>query len=314
MSSRIVIALGGNALGNDSKEQLLAVKNTAKPIADLIEKGNEVVICHGNGPQVGMINLAIERASKCDPDISEMPFPECGAMSQGYIGYHLQNALREEFLKRNIKKPVVTVVTQVIVDKDDKAFQNPSKPIGFFYAKEEATVLEKEKGYTIIEDAGRGYRRVIPSPLPVAIVEEDVIKTLVDTGNVVIAAGGGGIPVIQEGYGLIGVPAVIDKDFAGEKLAEVVDGDYLIILTAVEKVALNYGKKNEKLLDTLTVDEAKQYIKGGYFAKGSMLPKIEAAIKFVRSKNGRRAIITSLGKAKEGMEGKTGTLIVDDKF
>lgn len=314
MDRRIVIALGGNALGNNPKEQLLAVKNTARSIADMVYRGNEVVICHGNGPQVGMINLAIEKASKCDPDISEMPFPECGAMSQGYIGYHLQNALREEFLKRNIKKPVVTVITQVIVDKNDKAFQNPSKPVGFFYAKKEAEILEKEKGYTIIEDAGRGYRRVIASPLPVAIVEEDVIKTLVDTGNVVIAAGGGGIPVIQEGHSLIGVPAVIDKDFAGEKLAEVVDGDCFAILTAVEKVALNYGKENEKLLDTLTVTEAKQYIKDGYFAKGSMLPKIEAAIKFAQSKNGRKTVITSLEKAKEGIEGKTGTLIVDDKF
>ena len=314
MNSRIVIALGGNALGNNPKEQLLAVKNTAKPIADLIMKGNEVVICHGNGPQVGMINLAIEKASKCDPDISGMPFPECGAMSQGYIGYHLQNALKEEFLKRNIKKSVATVITQVIVDKNDKAFRNPSKPVGFFYTKEESSILEKERGYAMIEDAGRGYRRVIPSPTPVTIVEEDIIKILVDTGNVVIAAGGGGIPVIQEGHSLIGIPAVIDKDFAGEKLAEVVDSDYLIILTAVEKVALNYGKKNEKLLDTLTVEEAKQYIKDGYFAKGSMLPKIEAAIKFVQSKDGRKTVITSLEKATEGMEGKTGTLIVNDKF
>lgn len=172
-----------------------------------------------------------------------MPFPECGAMSQGYIGYHLQNALKEEFLKRNIKKSVVTVITQVIVDKNDKAFRNPSKPVGFFYTKEESSILEKERGYAMIEDAGRGYRRVIPSPTPVTIVEEDIIKILVDTGNVVIAAGGGGIPVIQEGHSLIGIPAVIDKDFAGEKLAEVVDSDYLIILTAVEKVALNYGKK-----------------------------------------------------------------------
>ena len=314
MNSRIVIALGGNALGNNPKEQLLAVKNTAKPIADLIMKGNEVVICHGNGPQVGMINLAIEKASKCDPDISGMPFPECGAMSQGYIGYHLQNALKEEFLKSSINNSVDSVNTQVILDKSDKAFRNPSKPVGFFYTKEESSILEKERGYAMIEDAGRGYRRVIPSPTPVTIVEEDIIKILVDTGNVVIAAGGGGIPVIQEGHSLIGIPAVIDKDFAGEKLAEVVDSDYLIILTAVEKVALNYGKKNEKLLDTLTVEESKQYIKDGYFAKGSMLPKIEAAIKFVQSKDGRKTVITSLEKATEGMEGKTGTLIVNDKF
>ena len=276
-------------------------------------KGNEVVICHGNGPQVGMINLAIEKASKCDPDISGMPFPECGAMSQGYIGYHLQNALKEEFLKRNIKKSVVTVITQVIVDKNDKAFRNPSKPVGFFYTKEESSILEKERGYAMIEDAGRGYRRVIPSPTPVTIVKKISSKFwLIRVTS--YAAGGGGIPVIQEGHSLIGIPAVIDKDFAGEKLAEVVDSDYLIILTAVEKVALNYGKKNEKLLDTLTVEEAKQYIKDGYFAKGSMLPKIEAAIKFVQSKDGRKTVITSLEKATEGMEGKTGTLIVNDKF
>lgn len=310
MSKRIVIALGGNALGNNPTEQLLAVKNTAKPIVDLIEEGNEVIICHGNGPQVGMINLAMEEASKSNINIPEIPFPECGAMSQGYIGYHLQNAIREEFIKRNIKKSVATIITQVIVDKNDRAFQNPTKPIGSFYTKEEAKVLEKEKGYTMMEDAGRGYRRAVPSPLPIGIVEEDIIKSLTSTGNIVIAAGGGGIPVIKERDSLIGVPAVIDKDFASEKLAEIVDADYLIILTAVEKVALNYGKKNEKLLDALTADKAKQYITKGHFAKGSMLPKVEAAIKFAESKKGRKALITSLEKAKEGIEGKTGTLII----
>lgn len=311
MNRRMVIALGGNALGNNPKEQLLAVKNTVKPIADLIEEGNEIIICHGNGPQVGMINLAMEEASNSHLNIPEMPFPECSAMSQGYIGYHLQNALGEEFLKRNIKKTIATIITQVIVNKDDKAFQNPAKPVGPFYTKEEATALKKEKGYTIIEDAGRGYRRVIPSPLPTKIVEEDIIKTLVNTGSIVIAAGGGGIPVIKKGNSLIGVPAVIDKDFASEILAEVVNAHYLIILTAVEKIALNYGKKNEKLLNILTINQAKQYIEDGHFAKGSMLPKVEAAIKFAQSKKGRKTLITSLNKAKEGIEGKTGTLITD---
>ncbi|QUH20049.1 carbamate kinase [Alkaliphilus sp. B6464] len=310
MSKRIVIALGGNALGNNPKEQLLAVKSTASPIVDLIEEGYEVIICHGNGPQVGMINLAIEEASKSNVIIPEIPFPECNAMSQGYIGYHLQNALREELIKRDINKPVATVITQVIVDKNDTAFQNPTKPIGAFYTKEEAEILEKEKSYVVVEDAGRGYRRVVPSPLPIGIVEEDIIKTLTKAGHIAIAVGGGGIPVIEEVHSLIGVSAVVDKDFASEKLAEVVEADYLIILTAVEKVALNYGKENEKLLDTLSINEVKQYIKEGHFARGSMLPKVEAAIKFAESKEGRKALITSLEKAKEGIEGKTGTLIV----
>ncbi|MBU5677207.1 carbamate kinase [Alkaliphilus sp. MSJ-5] len=310
MSKRIVIALGGNALGNNPEEQLLAVKSTAKPIVDLIEEGNEVIICHGNGPQVGMINLAMEEASKSNAIIPEIPFPECNAMSQGYIGYHLQNALREELIKRDIKKPVATVITQVIVDKNDTAFQNPTKPIGAFYTKEEAEILEKEKSYVVVEDAGRGYRRVVPSPLPIRIVEEDIIKTLTKASHIVIAVGGGGIPVIEEENSLIGVSAVIDKDFASEKLAEVVEADYLIILTAVEKVALNYGKENEKFLDTISIYEVKQYIKEGHFARGSMLPKVEAAIKFAESKEGRKALITSLEKAKEGIEGKTGTLIV----
>lgn len=310
MSKRIVIALGGNALGNSPKEQLFAVRSTASPIVDLIEEGNEVIICHGNGPQVGMINLAMEEASRSNVIIPEIPLPECSAMSQGYIGYHLQNAIREELIKRKMKKPIATVITQVIVDKNDTAFQNPTKPIGSFYTKEEAEILEKEKSYVVIEDAGRGYRRVVPSPLPIGIVEEDIIKTLTMAGHIVIAVGGGGIPVIEEGNSLIGVSAVIDKDFASEKLAEVIDADYLIILTAVEKVALNFGKKNEKVLDIVNGAEIKQYIEEGHFAKGSMLPKVEAAIKFAESKKDRKALITSLEKAKEGIAGKTGTLIV----
>ncbi|KXZ38882.1 carbamate kinase [Alkalithermobacter thermoalcaliphilus JW-YL-7 = DSM 7308] len=311
MKSKIVVALGGNALGNTPKEQLQLVKNTAKPIVDLIEEGNDVIIAHGNGPQVGMINLAMETASKSEAKTPEMPFPECGAMSQGYIGYHLQNAIREELLNRNINKPVATVITQVIVDKSDRAFENPTKPIGSFYTEGEAKTLTEQKGYIMKEDAGRGYRRVVPSPKPIDVAEKEVVKTLVDSGHVVITVGGGGIPVIKEGNSLIGVDAVIDKDFASEKIAEILDADYLIILTAVEKVAINFGKENEKWLDKITTKEASEYIKQGHFAPGSMLPKVEAAVEFARSKKGRKALITSLEKAKEGIKGLTGTLIID---
>lgn len=300
MSNKIVVALGGNALGKSPKEQLELVKETAKPIVDLIQEGNNVIVAHGNGPQVGMINLAM-------PD---MPFPECGAMSQGYIGYHLQNAIREEFLNRNMNTPVSTVITQVIVDKDDEAFNNPTKPIGAFYNEEEAKRLEEEKGYDMKEDAGRGYRRVVPSPIPIDIAEKETVKTLVDNGHVVITVGGGGIPVIEDNNSLIGVPAVIDKDFASEKIADILDADYLIILTAVDKVAINFGKQNEELLETLSVDDAYKYIDEGHFAPGSMLPKVKAAIKFAESKDGRKSLITSLEKAAEGIQGKTGTLII----
>lgn len=301
MGRRIVVALGGNALGNSPGEQLELVKNTAKPIVDLIEADNEVIIAHGNGPQVGMINAAME---------SSMPFPECGAMSQGYIGYHLQNAIREELLNRNINKPIATIVTQVIVDKNDKAFKNPTKPIGSFYNKEQADKLIKEKKYVMKEDSGRGYRRVVPSPIPIDVVEKEVVKTLVDKGYIAITVGGGGIPVIEEGNRLIGVPAVIDKDFASEKIAEILDADYLIILTAVEKVAINFGKEDEKWLDKVSVEEVNEYIKENHFAPGSMLPKVQAAVNFAYSKHGRKALITSLEKAAEGIEGRTGTLIV----
>ncbi len=307
---RIVVALGGNALGKTPREQLQLVKNTAKPIVDLIEKGNEVIIAHGNGPQVGMINLAMETSSKTDANTPEMPFPECGAMSQGYIGYHLQNAIREEFLDRNMDKHVATVVTQVVVDKNDPAFENPTKPIGAFYSKEEAEKLREEKGYIMKEDAGRGWRRVVPSPIPVDVAEKEMVKTLVDNGHVVITVGGGGIPVVAEGNSLVGVPAVIDKDFASEKIAEILDADYLIILTAVEKVSINFGKPNQIDLDKMTTEEAQKYIEEGHFAPGSMLPKVKAAMKFAKSKEGRRALITALEKAAEGIEGKTGTLVI----
>ncbi|WP_432405095.1 carbamate kinase [Wukongibacter sp. M2B1] len=306
---RIVIALGGNALGKTPKEQLQLVKNTAKPIVDLIELGNEIIIAHGNGPQVGMINLAMETSANLTGSTPEIPFPECGAMSQGYIGYHLQNAIREELLNRGKDIPVAAVITQVVVDKKDMAFKNPSKPIGSFYSREESSKLENEKGYIMKEDAGRGWRRVVPSPKPVDIVEKNIVKTLVDNKYVVITVGGGGIPVVREGNSLVGVSAVIDKDFASEKIAEILDADYLIILTAVEQVAINFGKENEKWLSSISIDQAKTYMNEGHFAPGSMLPKVKAAVTFAQSKAGRKALITSLEKAQEGIEGKTGTLI-----
>lgn len=310
MKDKIVVALGGNALGNTPQEQIQAVRHTAKPIVDLIADGHEVIIAHGNGPQVGMINLAMDVASKSSAATPEMPFPECGAMSQGYIGYHLQNAIREELLERDMQIPVATVVTQVIVDKNDSAFENPTKPVGAFYSKEEAEKLMTEKGFVMKEDAGRGYRRVVASPLPIDVAEKETIKTLVDNNQVVIAVGGGGIPVYAEGNKLIGIPAVIDKDFASAKLAEILDADYLIILTAVEQVAINFGKENEQWLSTLTINDAEKYIEEGHFAPGSMLPKVKAAISFAESKEGRKALITSLEKASAGIAGQTGTRIV----
>jgi carbamate kinase len=299
--SRIVVALGGNALGNSPYEQMELVKATAKSIVDLISQGNEVIVTHGNGPQVGMINLVFN---------DEMPFPECGAMSQGYIGYHLQNAIYHELKKHKLTKSVATVITQVIVDKNDQAFNNPTKPIGAFYSKEEADKISLEKGYLFKEDAGRGYRRVVPSPLPVDVVEKDIIKSLIDASHIVITVGGGGIPVIKEKDKLEGVAAVIDKDFASSKIAEIIDADFLFILTAVDQVAINFNQPNQKTLDVLTVSDAKKYIAEGQFAKGSMLPKIEAAISFAASKSGRTAIIASLEKANLALEGKSGTKII----
>lgn len=311
MKNKIVVALGGNALGNNPKEQLELVKQTAKPIVDLVEAGNEVILAHGNGPQVGMINLAMETSSESEANTPEMPFPECGAMSQGYIGFHLQNAIREELKNRNINKSVASIVTQVIVDKDDQAFTNPTKPIGAFYSKEEADKLAEAKGYTMVEDSGRGYRRVVPSPMPVDVAEIETVKTLADAGQIVITVGGGGIPVVAEGNALVGVPAVIDKDNASGKLAELVDADYLIILTAVDKVAINFGEPNEEWLSEISIEQAKQYMGEGHFAPGSMLPKVEAAVKFAASKAGRKSLITSLEKASDGINGLTGTVIVD---
>ncbi len=306
---KIVIALGGNALGNTPEQQKHLVKETSKHITDLIEEGHDVVITHGNGPQVGMINLATEEANK-QINTPEIPFPECGAMSQGYIGYHLQNAIQAELKTRNINKNCASIITQVLVDKNDEAFNNPTKPIGSFYTKEEAEKLEKSQKQTFKEDAGRGYRRVIASPKPLQIIELDIIKDMIDKGNVVIACGGGGIPVINDN-GIKGIDAVIDKDKTSAKLAKDLNADLLIILTAVDKVAINYGKENQINLDTLTTTEANKYIENNEFAPGSMLPKIEACLDFVNNTN-KKAIITSLDKAKEAINKNSGTTIIKE--
>ncbi len=300
MGKRIVIALGGNALGSNLPEQMEAVKTTAKAIVDLIEEGHEVIVAHGNGPQVGMIKNSMDKS---------IPMSVCVAMSQAYIGYDLQNALREEMLGRGLNKGVTTVLTQVEVDPADPAFLKPTKPIGAFMTKEEADALEA-KGYKCVEDAGRGYRQVVASPRPQGIVELDTIRTLVEGNHVVIACGGGGIPVIKtEGHHLKGAAAVIDKDFASCKLAQQLDADTLIILTAVEKVAIHFGKPDVQWLSELTPATAQQYINDGEFAPGSMLPKVQAAVEFAESKPGRTALITLLEKAKDGVAGKTGTHI-----
>ena len=309
MSKRIVIALGGNALGSTPAEQLRLVTETARSIVDLIAAGNEVVVAHGNGPQVGMINLGLSTAAEVNAIKSDMPFPECGAMSEGYIGYHLQQAIGNELASRGMDKPVATIVTQTVVSKDDPAFQNPTKPVGAFYDKETADHIAAEKGYTMVEDAGRGYRQVVPSPKPFDIVEAESIKALFNAGHVVIAVGGGGIPVVRKEGKVYGTPAVIDKDFGSELLAELLDADILVILTAVEKVAINFNKPDQKGLDDLTPAQAKVYMDENQFAKGSMLPKVQAAVKFAESKAGRTALITLLEKAKDGIEGKTGTRI-----
>ena len=309
MGKRIVIALGGNALGKNLPEQMAAVKHTVRAIADLIEEGHEVVVAHGNGPQVGMINIAMTTLSREDPSHPMAPMSVCTAMSQGYIGYDLQNALREELLNRGIHKSVATILTQVGVDPNDPAFQNPTKPIGTFMTEAEAEEMRR-RGNTVMEDAGRGWRRCVASPLPKAIVEIDTIRALLAAGQIAVACGGGGIPVYRtEGNHLKGAGAVIDKDFASELLAEELDADTLIILTAVEKVAVNFGKPNQLWLDHLTPQEAREYTAQGQFAPGSMLPKVQAAVKFAESKPGRTALITLLEKAKDGIAGKTGTAI-----
>ena len=311
MGKRIVIALGGNALGKNLPEQMKAVKITAKAIVDLIEDGHEVVICHGNGPQVGMIQNAMAELTRSDPEkYIPCPLSVCVAMSQGYIGYDLQNAMREEMLDRGIDKGAATVLTQVEVDPADPAFQHPTKPIGPFMTEAEARALERDRDYCVMEDAGRGWRRVVASPEPKAIVEIDTIRALVDSDHIVVACGGGGIPVFPtEGNHLKGAAAVIDKDFAASVLARQLDADLLIILTAVEKVAIHFGKPDQEDLDILTPETARQYIAAGEFAPGSMLPKVEAALAFAESKPGRQALVTLLEKARDGIHGKTGTMI-----
>lgn len=310
MAERIVVALGGNALGNTPEEQLELVKNTAKPIVDLVEKGYEVVIGHGNGPQVGMINLAMEFSANRGGKTPYMPFPECGAMTQGYIGYHLQQALAQEMKVRGIDKPCVTVVTQVEVDANDPGFANPTKPVGSFYSKEESERIAEEQGFVFVEDSGRGYRRVVPSPIPKRIVELEAVERLVESGAVVITVGGGGIPVVDTDEGLRGVAAVIDKDRASSLLARDVKADRLIILTAVDRVCVNFNKPDQRELPSMTVAEAERYIAEGQFAPGSMLPKVQSCIDFVRNApEGATALITSLSRAAEALEGKTGTIL-----
>ena len=309
MGKKIVVALGGNALGSTCAEQKELVKNTAKSIVSLIKEGNDVIIGHGNGPQVGMINLAMDYAASKNQIKAAMPFAECGAMSQGYIGYHLQQSIQKELKDNGLNKPCATVVTQVIVDENDDAFKNPTKPIGSFYSEEDAKKIMEETGYTFVEDAGRGYRRVVPSPKPVDIVELDVVEQLVDNGTVVITVGGGGIPVIKKGNGLEGVPAVIDKDRSSAKLASLLKADVLLILTAVEKVSINFNKPDQLDLSELTLNEANKYIAEGQFAKGSMLPKVEACMDFINGNPEGTAIITSLDKALDAIHGDTGTII-----
>lgn len=303
--SRYVVSLGGNALGNNAEEQKALLVGVAKQIVHLIKLGNEVVLVHGNGPQVGMINLAFTESTSA-PD---MPFPECGAMSQGYIGFHIQNAIYNALKEEGLKRNVVTLVSQVLVDKNDPMFLNPTKPVGAFYSEEDAKKLAKEKGYSIKEDAGRGWRRVVPSPLPIDVIEKESISSLVKKGDIVICAGGGGIPVIKNGDKLEGVAAVIDKDYASAKVAELVEADYLVILTAVDNVYINFNKPDQKKLEKVSKAEMEEYLKTDYFAKGSMYPKVNACIKFLDNCKGKTAIISSLEKAKEAFELKEGTII-----
>lgn len=309
--AKIVVALGGNALQKKgspatAEAQLAVVQETVEYLAEMSKMDYELAIVHGNGPQVGNIVLASETAKDVVPP---MPFDVCGAMSQGYIGYHIQQALRFSLQKRSRDIPVVSIVTQVVVDKDDPAFQNPTKPIGAFYSEEEAKEIAEEKGYDVREDAGRGWRRVVASPMPKRIVEFSCLRELWDT-TIVVAAGGGGIPVIEKADGsLEGVAAVIDKDLAAARMAEDIEADILMILTEVEKVFLNFNKPDQVELNKITVEEAEKYIEEGHFAPGSMLPKIQAAVNFVKNNPGKKAIITSLNKSLEALEGKTGTII-----
>ncbi len=310
MGKRIVLALGGNALGDTLTEQMQGVKTTAKAIAGLIEAGNEVVITHGNGPQVGMINLAMEAGGRSEAHTPYIPMSVCVAMSQGYIGYDLQNALREELLQRGHNIPVASIITQTVVDDADPAFENPTKPIGSFYSAEEAEQMS-ERGYIMKEDSGRGWRRVVASPMPIDIVEKHTVLALLAAKQVVIAAGGGGIPVRMQGNHLAGASAVVDKDFSAAVLAEAIGADLLIILTTVEKVAINFGKQNQQWLGELSPADAQRHINDGQFAAGSMLPKVQAAVRFAQSAKGRKTLITRLDMAEDAIAGRTGTVICE---
>jgi carbamate kinase len=317
MGKRIVIALGGNALGDNLKDQMTAARITAGALVDLVEEGHEIVVVHGNGPQVGMIETAFETAAKADRHFPVLPMSVCVALSQGYIGYDLQNTIRMELDRRGMKNQVATIITQVEVDPADKAFENPTKPIGGFMTKEESEAL-KARGVSVMEDSGRGWRQVVASPKPVNIIESETIKAILTAGQIPIAAGGGGIPVAMRDGQYRGMGAVIDKDFSAARLAELIDADMLIILTAVEKVAINFGKPDQKWLDVMTVNEAEKYMAENHFAKGSMLPKVQASIAFVKSSTARdlsrsdahAALITLLTKAREGIAGITGTRII----
>ncbi|APR65259.1 carbamate kinase [Borrelia anserina] len=308
MSKRVVVSFGGNALeGGDGSfsDQLSRIESSVCEIVDLVKYGYEVIISHGNGPQVGRILLENEMCK----ETPLVPLDVCVGMSQGMIGYYIEQALRNVMYKRKIKRRVVVVLTQVIVDKDDECFGKPSKPIGPFYDKIRAEELEG-KGYILREDSGRGYRRVVASPRPIEIVEIEEISELMKKGCIVIACGGGGIPVIRDERGVIkGISGVIDKDFASSRLGQDIGADKLLIVTAVDHVALNFGSKDEVLLDKVNIIDLERYMREGHFAEGSMLPKVKASIEFVKSKKNRKAIITSLGKVIEGINGVTGTMI-----
>ncbi len=311
--AKIVVALGGNALSKDGKatasDQLAVANETASELVKLITAGHTLAIVHGNGPQIG--NIILHEEAINTEKTPTMPVDVAGAMSQGQIGYWLQNALRNQLEQLKIKKPIASIVTQVLVSKDDPAFKNPSKPIGPFYTEEEAKKLAKTRGITVKEDAGRGWRKVVPSPMPLSIIESDLIKIAIGNGAVIVAGGGGGIPVYYDQHGrLTGLEAVIDKDFAAEKLAETIDADILLILTAVDNVKINYKQPDEKALTELTVDDAFKLIAQGQFAAGSMLPKVEAGVSFVSGANKRVCIITSPEKASKAIEGKAGTRII----
>lgn len=308
--ARIVVALGGNALGNTPAEQRERATHAAEALVGLIRQGHEVVVAHGNGPQVGMISLGLSHAAQYGVIRAEMPFAECGAMSQGYIGYHLQNAVLRRMRERGLPGGVCTVVTQVEVDEQDPAFSNPTKPIGAFYTEAEAAARMAAGDGVYKEDAGRGWRKVVPSPLPVDIVEKDSVLALLRDGFVVIACGGGGIPVVKRGEGNYeGVGAVIDKDYASERLAELIEADFLFILTAVDRVCIDFNTPAQREIAAMTAEEAERWADEGQFAPGSMLPKVRAAVKFARSQPGRRAVICSLEKAALALSGTSGTVV-----